>query len=71
MEFLEKEETGMIHEQNVRLWEGGGSQHRVGGCYGSVEGNVGYSKLDKSQTELIVLKTGDDASFLHPHYSMY
>lgn len=34
-------------------------------------GNVGYSKLDKSQTELIVLKTGDDASFLHPHYSMY
>lgn len=28
----------MIHEQNVRLWEGGGSQHRVGGCYGSVEG---------------------------------
>lgn len=28
----------MTHEQNVRLWEGGGSQHGVGGCYGSVEG---------------------------------
>ena len=28
----------MIHEQNVGLWEGGGSQHGVGGCYRSVEG---------------------------------
>ena len=34
-------------------------------------GNVGYSKLDESQTELIVLKTGDHASSLHLHYSMY
>lgn len=34
-------------------------------------GNVGLSKWDRPQTELIVCKTGEPTLFLHVHYSMY